>query len=169
MRSLSMPPSGRTNSCAADSDNPDIPAADKKNLETPERLPKSAALHSRLSALFKSSASAATLALYMTAGADIANAQFICQQYGGSFGGATAGSLAIACGTNANASATGSTAFGNLTAASGTYSMAVGNVAKASGANATALGAYASSSGSDAAAIGGYSQASGTNATAVEL
>ena len=118
MRSLSMPPSGRTNSCAADSDNPDIPAADKKKLETPERLPKSAALHSRLSALFKSSASAATLALYMTAGADIANAQFICQQYGGSFGGATAGSLAIACGTNANASATGSTAFGNLTAAS---------------------------------------------------
>lgn len=40
----------------------------------------------------RAAASAAALALFMTAGAQEAQAQFICQQYGGSFGGAIADS-----------------------------------------------------------------------------
>ncbi len=114
MRTLSMPPSGRTNTCASDSGVPDESSTPH---ETNAPLPAPSA-RQRLSWLLKASVSGATLALYMTGSSSVANAQFICQQYGGSFGGATAGALSIACGTNASAPATGATAFGNLTAAS---------------------------------------------------
>ena len=77
----------------------------------------------------RAAASAAALALFMAAGAQDAQAQFICQQYGGSFGGAIAGSQAVACGTSADASGTGALAIGTQAQASAPYASALGFLA----------------------------------------
>ena len=133
MRTLTSPPAGRTDrTIASNSEAPALSIFDKHflphpPLETPQRYASPPA-------------TVAALAVLMAMGAgSSAEAQFICQQYGGSFGGATAGSQAIACGNAANASGIGSTAFGNQTQATTSYAIGVGNFSRSEGANSSAI------------------------------
>jgi hypothetical protein len=77
--------------------------------------------------LLRSGSHAAILAtLTVGLGATSAQAQFVCQQYGGTGAGASAGSLSVACGTDAAATGTGSMAFGYKAIGAGNYSSALG-------------------------------------------
>ena len=109
----------------------------------------------------------AALAAGLLSSVSPAAAQFICQQYGGSFAGATAGTMALACGADAVASGLASSAFGGQTRALGDYSTAIGQAARAEGANAAAIGSQAQAIGANSAAVGTVASASGNNATAV--
>jgi autotransporter adhesin len=74
---------------------------------------------------------------------------------------------ALQCGTNAQASATQSTALGQTSAASGVGSTAVGFGSVASGAGSTAQGQFSVASGSQSSAFGAGANASGAGAVAV--
>lgn len=99
-----------------------------------------------------------------------AHAQFICDSTTpGGADGATAGTFAVACGTNAAASGTTSTALGNGASATGILSTAVGHSSTANNTSSTAVGNGSTASGDGSAAYGAGSNAGGTSSVAIGL